>query len=147
MDVAVSNRVVVRNSLGRFIADVEGAATRTVERCISEGEELSKEMAPTGIKHDHRTVTLKAGMFKETLSRTSGRWGCAARHALPIEFGAGPHAIPGTVKFFWDNEGRWWTPGSNVINHPGNGAQPFLRPAYKVIAQRAASIAAEEYPG
>lgn len=146
MDVAFSNRVVVRNNLGRFIADCEGAATRTVKRAVEEGEALSKELAPTGVKHDHRTVTLREGMFSEVLSRTSGRWGCAARHALAIELGAGPHPISGRVKFFWEEEGRWWTPGDNTINHPGNAAQPYLRPAYKVIARRAIEIAAEEYP-
>lgn len=147
MDVAFSNRVIARNNMGRFIADCEGAATRTVEKAITQGEALSKTMAPTGTKHDFRTVTLREGMFKEMLGRTSGRWGCAARHALAIELGAGPHPISGRVKFFWDNEGRWWTPGDNVINHPGNDAQPFLRPAYQEIARRLPSIAAEEYPG
>lgn len=147
MEVAMTSRVVARNGIGRFISECEMAARSTIEETVKEGEKLSKGFAPTGSKPDPRTPTLRAGMFSEVLSRTSGRWGCRARHALPIELSAGPHPIPGHVRFFWDRAGRWWVPGTNEINHPGNAAQPFLRPAYEIMMSRVMSIAAQHYPG
>jgi hypothetical protein len=147
MEIATTSRVVARNGIGQFIRECELAAEKTIEEVVKDGENLSKGFAPVGHKADPRTPTLREGMFSEVLSRTSGRWGCAARHALPIEKGAGPHAIPGNVRFFWDAMGRWWVPGTNEINHPGNAAQPYLRPAYEIMMGRIVSIAAGKYPG
>lgn len=147
MDVAVSNRVVARNGLGQFIAACEAAATATVEQAIKDGEALSRAMAPTGKKKDPRTVTLKEGMFSAMLSATSGHWGCRARHALPVEFGSVRHFQTGWVDFFWENQGRMWTAGENMIDHPADAAQPYLRPAYTAIMNRVMAIAAANYPG
>lgn len=158
MDIAVTNQVHARNSIGRFISECEAAATATVQEMVDEGETLSKAMAPVGHKFDPRTVTLRAGMFSKMLSRTSGIWGNFARHALPIEKGAGAHVIRGNpaLGFFWEAAGRNWIPAAvfyhqpglaDVINHPGNAAQPFLRPAYEVISGRAMAIARKHYPG
>lgn len=158
MDVAVSNRVVARNSIGRFIRECEMAAEATVKEMVNEGEKLSKSLAPVGHKADPRTVTLRAGMFSKMLGRTSGIWGNFARHALPIEKGAGPHVIRGNpgLGFFWEAAGRNWIPAAvfyhqpglaDLINHPGNAAQPFLRPAYEIIQGRAMAIARKHYPG
>jgi hypothetical protein len=147
MDVAVSSRVIARNNLGQFIRACQRAATETVEEAIKEGEDLAKGLAPTGHKADPRTVTLRAGMYHRMLSATSGEFGCKARHALPQEFGAVPHDITGQVSFWWDAMGRPWIPGSNTIRHPGNAAQPYLRPAYSAVMARVMSIAAAKYPG
>lgn len=158
MDIAVSNRVIARNGIGQFIADVEGAATRTVERTIQEGVEISRAMAPAGGKPDPRTLPLKASFFTHMLSRTSGVWGNTARHALPIEKGAVPHVIMGNphLGFFWEAAGRNWIPAEryygipglrDLVNHPGNAAQPYLRPAYEIVSRRMMSIARSEYPG
>lgn len=147
MDVAVSSRVVARNGIGRFISECEMAATRTVEELVSDGEELSRELAPEGHKKDPRTVTLQEGMFSRMLSATSGEWGCVARHALPVEFGSAAHPQTGDVTFFWENMDRLWSPGRNQIRHPGAGAQPYLRPAYKIISGKAMAVARSKYPG
>lgn len=147
MDIAVSTRVIARDAIGQFIAECERAATESVEEIVRDGEKLAKDFAPVGHKRDPRTVTLRAGMFHRMLSATSGEFGCRARHALPIELSAVPHDITGNVSFFWDAMGRPWIPGKNTIRHPGNAAQPYLRPAYAAVSGRAISIMQRHYPG
>lgn len=158
MEISTTSRVIARNNMGRFISECEQAAERTVERLIEDGVQLSKELAPEGYKADPRTPPLRAAFFSQMLSRTSGIWGNFARHALPIEFGAGPHEIRGnpSLGFFWEAEGRNWIPAAlfyktpglqDVVNHPGNAAQPYLRPAYKEVMGRAMGVADAEYPG
>lgn len=158
MDVGVSNRVIARNGIGRFIAECEAAATRSVEKALDEGVKLSKGFAPVGTKHDKRTPPLHAAFYTTMLGRTSGVWGNFARHALPIEKGAVPHIIRGNpaLSFYWEAAGRWWVPASefyhqpglaDVINHPGNAAQPYLRPAYTIVMRRMMDIMKQEYPG
>jgi hypothetical protein len=153
MDVGVSNRVVVRNNFGQFISEIEAAGQATVDDILDEGVALSRQMAPVGSKHDPRTVPLREGFFVQKLSRTSGIWGNFARHALAIERGARPHTIMGqpTMKFYWESERRMWIPGLfgevDIINHPGNDAQPYLLPAYRTVMQRAMDIARRYYPG
>jgi hypothetical protein len=145
--IAVSTRVIARNDMGQFIAACERAATETVREAIKDGERAAKQYAPRGSKRDPRTVTLREGMYSRMLGATSGEFGCIARHALDQEFGAGPHPITGRVSFWWDAMGRAWTPGSNMIQHPGNPAQPYLRPAYALVMARVMRIAAAKYPG
>lgn len=147
MGIAVSNRVIARNSMGQFIAACEKGATATVERAIQKGATLSRAMAPKGHKPDPRTIPLAASIKSEMVSATAGHWYADARHALPQELSAAPHEITGRVSFFWEREGRQWHPGDNMIQHPGNPAQPYLRPAYKVVMGEIMAIAAEEFPG
>lgn len=157
MEIAATSTVVQRNSIGRFISECEAAAGYTIGDLIDEGAEMSKSMAPVGGKVDPRTPTLRAAMFSQQLSRTSGIWGNFARHALPIETGAAPHEIVGNpaLGFFWEGKGRHWIPASlyyhvpgliDVVNHPGNAAQPYLRPAYEVMMAKAMSVAKRHYP-
>jgi hypothetical protein len=147
MDFAVSNRVVSRNGLGQFIRECEQAAERTARDLVERGAELSRNFAPVGHKVDPRTIPLAQSIESRMISSTSGEWFATARHALPVEFGAGPHEITGQVHFWWENEGRWWEPGDNMINHPGNPAQPYLRPAYEIVMGMAIDVADENYPG
>lgn len=150
---AVSTQVTVRSSIGTFLRDLDGAATRTVKRVIEEGADLSRAMAPVGTKDDPRTIPLKDSISTEMLSATQGRWRSDARHSLHQEFGTGPHEIIGSpfFQFFWDAAGRWWVPGltgePDVILHPGHGAQPFLKPAYAAVQRRVVPIMQQEYPG
>ncbi len=147
MGIACSNRVISRNGFGRFIAECDAAATATVKQSIEEGADLSRTMAPVGHKIDPRTVKLKDSISTKMLSSTSGVWTSTARHSLAIEKGASSHTIPGEVSFFWEKHWRMWEPGPNEIHHPGNAAQPFLRPAYEVISHRIMAIARRNYPG
>lgn len=146
-DVAASTNVHLRNDFGRFISDCETAAGETIKAAVTEGADLSRDMAPVGHKDDPRTIPLAQSIEPVIVSRTSGFWQATARHALPVEFGAGPHDISGNVKFYWEEEGRWWEPGDNTIHHPGNRAQPYLRPAYEIIKQRLPAIMRRFYPG
>lgn len=144
--IAVSSHVIARNEMGRFIEDCKLAARQTVEDLVNEGADLSRALAPSGHKVDPRTTKLKASISSTMVSRTHGYWYAEARHAMAQEFGAGPHPIPGNVSFLWEREGRWWIPGTNTINHPGNPAQPYLRPAYQAVAPRAIAVANRYYP-
>jgi hypothetical protein len=152
-DVACSNKVIARNGIGQFRRDVEGAATATVRKAVQRGAKLSRQMAPVGPKHDRRTVPLAQSIKWEVTGRTSGHWFATARHALAQELGAAPHLIAGqpVFKFWWENEGRMWIPGlfgePDIINHPGNPAQPYLRPAYELVMGSIMEIARQEYPG
>lgn len=156
--MAVSNRVIVRSRFGQFIRECEMAAEDTVKAAVEEGAQISRTLAPVGKKPDPRTVPLKDSIFVQMRGRTSGSWGSFARHALPIEKGARPHTIYGKpgLHFFWDEAGRWWVPAEDfygipglvdVVNHPGNAAQPFLRPAYEQVMARIMQIAKQKYPG
>lgn len=133
--------------MGRFIARCEEAATATVKDLIEDGADLSREMAPVGVKDDPRTIPLAQSIETRMLSSTAGVWMATARHALPIELGAARHDITGNVKFWWEREARWWKPGDNIIDHPGNAPQPYLRPAYEIIMARAMQVARKHYPG
>lgn len=145
-NVEAHAHVVARNGIGQFVRDVEGAATSTVKDAIEEGADLSRTLAPVGKKPDGRTVKLKDSITTEMLSRTQGRWTSRARHTLAIEKGAAPHEITGDVSFFWEKHWRMWEPGENMIQHPGNAAQPFLKPAYDAVSRRLMSIARRHYP-
>lgn len=157
MEIGVSNKVIARNNLGRFIAECEIAGHRTIERAIDEGAQMSRREAPRGSKHDPRTVPLKDSIVG-VAHGTSGYWYSFARHALPQELGATPHPITGSpeLSFFWEEEGRNWIPASiyykqpglvDVINHPGNAPQPFLRPAYEYVMLNVVRWAKRYYPG
>lgn len=147
MKTAVSNKVVARNEFGRFTAACEKAGADTVRKAVIRGAMLSRQMAPVGSKHDWRTIPLRDSIEPHITSRTSGNWSASARHALPIEMGARPHPLPGNVTFFWENMNRFWEPGENTIDHPGNKADPYLRPAYNMVMKEIMTIAKQEYPG
>jgi hypothetical protein len=134
-----------RGQWGRFAAHYEHAGTQTVKDAIEEGARLSRDLAPTGTKHDPRTIPLRQSIGTEMTSRTRGRWYASARHAAPIEYGARPHPITAMVRFFWESAGRMWVPGLGFINHPGNSAMPFMRPAYEIVSRRIADIARRRY--
>jgi hypothetical protein len=152
MEIAVSTRVYARSDLGRFIANCKGAGTATVQELVSDGADLSRDLAPKD------TGELAASVGWVMLTATSGAWYATARHALPQEFGGSPHIIRGdpSLRFFWEEEGRMWIPASelygqpglvDVIHHPGNPPSPYLRPAYTAIMAKALRVADRHYPG
>ena len=156
--MAITGTLVARNEFGRFISECEAAATRTVEKAVEQGAELSRAMAPIGHKPDPRTIPLKDSITTVMFSARSGAWGSSARHALAQEQGASAHEITGFLGFYWEEKGKsfvwddprydnWNEEEGATVHHPGNDAQPFLYPAYRVIAQRLGGIAASEYPG
>lgn len=137
----ISMHVSLRDEFGRFIAACDEAATKTVEDLIKQGAAMSRAMAPV------RTGSLSGSIESHMISSRSGVWGPHVKHAMPQEFGASPHPLPGNVSFFWLEQGRMWEPGANEIRHPGNPPHPYLRPAYEAVMGNAISVAAANYPG
>jgi len=152
VEIAVATRVYARSSLGQFIAACKGGETAAVRELVSDGAELSRGLAPKD------TGELAASIGWVMLSATSGTWYASARHALPQEFGGAPHVIQGNpgLRFFWEEAGRMWIPASefygipglvDVVNHPGNPAQPYLRPAYHTIMAKSLEVLDRHMPG
>lgn len=143
--------VSARNSLGQFIRQIEDAGHDTVEDLIEMGAAEARRQAPRGTRHDRRTIPLADSIFTRMFSKNDGMFGSSARHALPQETGAKPHIIVSDkFNFFWENAGRMWIPGlfrnPDIINHPGNPPQPFLRPAFNLVMSRWREIARRHYP-
>lgn len=149
----ITTKVYARNRIGEFIAECEEAGRRTVHEMLEEGARVARASAPVGTKPDPRTIPLKDSIEVIQTSRTSGYFSSSARHAAPIEFGAAAHLIEGSpyLHFFWENEGRWFVPGLmgevDIVNHPGNAAQPFMAPGLQAMALRYGSIAEHNYHG
>jgi hypothetical protein len=147
MGIAVSNRVIARNGIGRFIAACEDAGHDTVEILIERGATASKGMAPV------RSGRLKGSIESHMTGATSGVWQADAPYAMFQEEGTSAHTMIGSpfFRFFWETRGRMWVPGlygiPDVIDHPGNKPQPFLRPAYEMIMAQAMAVAKSQYPG
>lgn len=148
----VSNNVIVRDNFGRFIADIEGAATKSVEEALDVGIAAARVQAPK------RTGRLKASFVPVILSRTAGVFMNQAPYAGAQDQGARPHDISAYVSFFWDKMGRRWMsppeylaktgyPGADPIYHPGNPATHFMDAGYSAIKRRMQAIIAKNYPG
>lgn len=157
-EFAVGPRVITRNAIGQFAAECERAAGETAHDIAKEGMELARTLAPAGHKPDRRTLPIRDSFYLQRYSATQWAFANSARHALPQERGARPHIIIGSpaFQFFWEAQRRDWVPASiyygvpglvDVINHPGNAAQPFMGPAWDVVKQRAVAIMRRHYPG
>lgn len=143
--MAVSNRVVARDSFGQFIAACNIAGEQMMRDMADDGAELSRRLAPKGAKDDPRTPHL-ADAITAHYTATTAQWQATARHALAQELGSVRHPQTGWVSFFWEKEGRDWEPGPNIIDHPGNPPHPYLRPAYEAIMGRWMEYARRYYP-
>ena len=153
MTVATSNRVAVRNGIGRFREKCEQAGHDTVEEMVKRGAQMSRHLAPSGTDHDPRSIPLKQSIFPRMISSTQGVWEAFARHAMFVEENTRPHPMTGNpfFQFYWENASRMWVPGlfgePDVVNHPGTTAQPFLRPAYEAVMAQAMTVAKQKFPG
>lgn len=147
----VSSDVIVRDNFGRFIADIDGAATKTVEDSLNVGIRAARRAAPS------RTGRLKGSFVAAVLSRTSGVFLNNAPYAGAQDQGARRHAIPARVSFFWDKMGRRWMwpetyervtghAGADPIDHPGNPATHFMDAGYDAIKRRMPEILRRNYP-
>jgi hypothetical protein len=139
--------VSYRNNLGQFARAVDRGIAEALNAMAEDGAAMSRRLAPRGTKHDERTLPLAQSITTEETSSRSASWGSSARHALAIERGARAHPIYGNpdLSFWWEEKGKWFVPGAeyyrqpglvSVVNHPGNDAQPYLRPAYQAIWAR-----------
>ena len=107
-ELAISGIVQGRNKFGEYITECEAAATRTVEKAVERGAELSRQFAPVGHKPDLRTIPLKDSITTVMFNAREGAWGSAARHALPQEKGAAEHDITGFLGFYWEEPGKFF---------------------------------------
>lgn len=148
----VSNQIIVRDDFGRFIADIEGAATKVVEDAIEAGVAAAQVAAPV------RTGRLRDSFVPLIMSRTMGRFLNTASYAEAQDQGAGPHNIDAHVRFFWDKVGRMWMwpetylrvtgfPGADPIHHPGNPATHFMEAGYRAAVAAARRALPKYYPG
>lgn len=146
MEVAVSNKVIARNSFGQFIAECELAGAQTMQEVAEHGAELSRQFAPVGKKPDPRTPKLRDAITS-AYTATTAHWKAIARHAVIVEStGSVQHFQTGDASFFWERESRMWTPGKNMIDHPPTTPQPYLRPAYEIMMNAWMSMAQRHYP-
>jgi hypothetical protein len=150
--IAVSNQVHVRNNMGQFIRDIEGAATRTIEDALEEGIAAAQAAAPV------RTGRLRDSFVPLILSRTSGVFFNNAPYAMAQDQGAVRHFLPANVSFWWEKMGREWMPpdvylrvtghpGADPIDHPGNPATHFMDAGMRRIRARIHAIMQRNYPG
>lgn len=155
--LVISPRLILRNDLGRFISEVEAGSQRLTSKLVERGAQLSRALAPVGHKHDRRTIPLRDSIGHEMHGRTAGSWFATARHAMAQEKGGRSHIITGDphLSFYWEAAGRRWIPADefyhqpglvDVVNHPGNPAQPYLRPSYEIVMREAMGIAEAVYP-
>lgn len=141
----VSSEVAVRDGMGRFIADIEGAATQTIIDALKVG--ISGAVMKTPVK----TGRLMSSYQSVVLSRTSGVFMNTAPHAEFQDGGTAPHDITANVSFFWEKMGRMWVPSpegsTQVIKHPGHKGRFFMDAGYDSIQDRIMSIIKKNYPG
>lgn len=169
---AKSRTIFKRSSFGRFAAECDVAATKTVEDTIKLGAATSRSMAPASgynvasYSKKPGYVPLRRSIRTRMRGATSGEWYSIAPHALFIELGtAGSTRHMGKARFYWKgglfvwNRPEFGPIGSGKdyenwdatgvwIRHPGNNANPFLEPAYdRVVKRQMLDIAKHNYPG
>lgn len=136
--------------MGRFIADIAGAATKSVEEALNVGISAAQVQTPT------RTGRLRGSFVPAILSRTSGVFVNTAPYARFQDRGAKPHEISAYVRFFWESRGRMWLHpdeylaqfghhGADPIHHPGNPATHFMDAGYAAIKRRMPAILRRNY--
>lgn len=131
----MSGTVVLRDEMGRFVSHLERGGQDMLAEMAKDGANISRALAPQGHKPDQRTPRI-VDSITSSVQGNQARWGSSARHALAQEFGARPHPITAEVEFFWEKHWRMWKPGPGEIDHPGNPAHPYLRPAYDEVMAR-----------
>ncbi|MBA3240088.1 MAG: hypothetical protein H0T60_02585 [Acidobacteria bacterium] len=153
---AVSNEVSLRNSFGQFRSAMTKAGEDTLKDLLEAGANESRNLAPVGHKEDKRTAKIKDSIRTIVYPGNTGAWYSTARHAASQEYGARPHVIRGDphLRFFWEKHWRMFVPSEEYYNmpgmvteveHPGNPARPFLRPAYEIVTKRVMKIAKKNY--
>lgn len=128
----VSQRVYLRDDLGRFLAAVhEGAAAAAWELADTLAAFVIAAIAGDGLIRSGELVgSVKAVM----LGATEGAAVTDSDHAAPLEFGAVPHQIPGA---FGIPGGVW---------HPGNRAYKFFETAGQAVTAMSGEIVARHMP-
>lgn len=141
--IHVSNQVIARDDLGRFIADIENAAPRLIQASLDAGKDAAIAETPVN------TGRLAGSFFTRLVSRTVGYLGNPTPYARWQDEGGDAHEQRANVSFFWEEQGRMWEPGRppQVIHHPGNPAHHFMRAGYNRACAFARANMDRYYPG
>lgn len=141
----ISPEIRYRDESGRFLAECDGAGAAAVEATGREGRAIAMALAPVGTEPDERSVPIVAGIDFYMTGAMSGVVVSRARHSLPQEHGAAPHSIGRPGQFLHNPYNQFSAKGP--VQHPGNAAQPYMRPMYNVIRRKMIEIMARFYPG
>lgn len=134
--VEVSNQIQMRDQWGRYEALLDEAGIRTAEALVEHAANDAADRAPVGPgrKDYGRRPKLNTVVEPVMTSPKVGVIRVAAGHAGAQEHGAEPHWIPNAFGL-----------GITVL-HPGNPAQPYIRPAILALKRVALAIAKRYYP-
>lgn len=138
-DPTVSGRVFARDSLGRFISELEAAKHRTLEDVGRMGQRVAIAHVP---KKTGRTAsTIRAIIKGNQVSLEASGLAAAAQ-----ETGAVPHPIDGRpLRFWWEKRGVQFV-GPHV-NHPGvKHPSNFLSKGWRAMSESVMMYARRHYP-
>lgn len=135
MEVNVSNKVLFQDESGRFMADVNGQARAAVW-------ELTRIMTAMAVNYaPFRTGELRSSIEGFMTGPLQGEVVARAPHALPQEFGAGPHQIGAPGQPLANPEQGFRAIGP--VNHPGNPATTYMHRAFAMARELAPGIFAK----
>lgn len=123
-----------------FIKHCEDAAEAAAKDAAEEGLRVAKMLAPekTGRMADTIRISHTSSIEHGNVLTAFVEFSVGTNHWDYAEWGAAPHDITGRVRFFWEREDRYWTPGNNTIHHPGMKGKHFM--------ERGLDAACEELP-
>lgn len=133
----VSNQIYMRDNFGRFEAILDEAGVRTAAAMVEAAADDAADRAPVGPgrKDYGRRPKLNTVVIPVMTSPKVGVIVVRTGHGSSQEHGARPHWIPNAF-------------GMGVpVLHPGNAAQPYVRPAILALRRKAIAIAKRFYPG
>lgn len=122
-------RMQSRDRFGRFKKLLDEAGTRSTQEMAEFSERAAKGFAPVD------TGELRAKIRAYMRGTRQFDLESNAGYAKPVEEGSAPHQIPGA---FGRDDG---------VEHPGSGAQPYLRPTVRALQGAAPGILRKHYPG
>lgn len=131
----VSTRIQMRDNFDRFIALANEAGEEAARELVETAADDASDRAPVGpARRDYgRRPKLSANVIPVMVGPKTGHVVATPEHGGPQEKGAGPHPIPNA-----------WGSGRTVM-HPGNAAQPYIRPAIRALKAKSAAILRRYY--
>ena len=138
-----TNRIKSRNRLGRFATEVSEAHNRATDAAGRYGARAMR----LALADHTKTGALIGSVHYHNLGSRRGEisWGKGAPHWRYLAYGARRHPIKGSVKFWWENRGRMWYPGTNTIDHPGIHPVPFIQESYEAAQHELEAAMRREY--
>lgn len=127
-DLPVRIQIQHRDKIGRFAKLLDEAGTRSMEEMREFVEDAAKAAAPVRSGYLRSMIRARMQGTRQIVLES------LAGYAKPVEEGSMPHHIP-------DAFGR-----DDGVEHPGSGAQPYLRPAVQALDGAAEGILRKHYP-